>query len=241
VIILILKLAAVYLMLALAVYLLGRFVHNYLYTEIPEDLYWTAPAAAGVIWLAGLAMPLAINGGANPEAGRTKWPVAFNDFFLFDVSRTEVEFEAFDVVGERGRTIRYTRTGPRQYRDEENNPFPTGSPPLAIDGVTKEEERIRFEVVRDVQGGIDRGTAGRPLPVRYRDDQGQVMPLDELGEISSSRWGQVFLSLFGLLVIVAVWFAVLWLLLHLSPTHALVVGLGAALLWAVVLQFVPLS
>ncbi len=223
--VIILKLVLLFLALAAILYLLARFLHGTLYTEIPGDLYWRAPAAAAVLCLAGLA-PAAL---ANRE-GNTVWPVTFNDLFLFSSGRTELEFKAFEVKGRRY-DRRLTGDGRIQYRDAQGVPLP--ATPEAMVGITGEGQKVTLAIKKDPDGYVDRSGG----MVRYTDPDGREMTGEQFGSIVSSSSGPVFLTLFVMILSWGVWFACWWLLLRFAWPQALGFSLAAFLAWTLTLNF----
>jgi hypothetical protein len=234
-----LKLLIVYAALAALLWIFANFIHNYLYTGAPPSLRWRAPAAAGILWLLGLAGPWAV----RSESGG--WPIAFNDFFLFSTGKADVEFKELTIPGGGGRRDKvYKRTRvPRgvggetwEYRDDNGEPMP--STPLVL--LAKEDDKtVRFDVVKDEKGYIDRGPdPNRPLPVRWKDDQGRVMSAENFGRIASSGTGGFFFHLFALVVAWGLWFLCLWLLLLLQWPHALGLSIPLWFVWIFSLNFV---
>jgi hypothetical protein len=226
------KLIVIYIVLAIALYVLARFVHNLLYTDIPASLNWRAPAAAGVIWLVALGLPLLLN-----QAITSKWPISFNDIFLAASARDTMEFKEFIVPGEGGRQITYARKkntrGLIEYQDPEGRPLPASTQTLT--GVTSDGEKITFqrEVEKKTRVGIESTT------VRYvNEEQNLVMLGGELGTISARSFGQFILSIFGALITLATWFLALWLLLLFQWPHALGLSIPIMLGWAFVMNFV---
>src|SRR5262249_4537463 len=158
------------------------------------------------------------------------YPVSFNDFFLFPTSKQEVEFEEFVIPSSEGRPDRvYKRTRVSRdvggqawvYRDDSGTPIPTA--PRVLVGKQKEDGKIvRFEVVTDESGMIDRGKdPSNPKPVRWKDDEGRVMSGEEFGRIVSSGTGGFFFQVFAIILSWGVWFLCFWLLLLLQWPHAL--------------------
>jgi hypothetical protein len=226
------KLVLIYVVLAIGLYVLARFVHNLLYTDIPPSLNWRAPVAAAAIWLLGLGLPLLLN-----QTFSGKWPITFNDIFLPQSARKTLEFKEFIVPGEGGRQVTYTRKkntrGLIEYQDEEGRPLPAATSKLT--GITTDGEKIAFQ--REVEKKSRLGT--ETTTVRFvSEDQKLVMPSEEFGTISSSGFGQFFLSLFGALITLATWFLALWLLLLIQWPHALGIAIPVMLGCAFAMNFV---
>jgi hypothetical protein len=56
--VLFLKIIAVYLVLWAVVWAFTRFFHQALYTQVPNGLLWRSAAAAGILWVWGLVLPV---------------------------------------------------------------------------------------------------------------------------------------------------------------------------------------
>jgi hypothetical protein len=226
------KIAVIYVVLAIALYGLARFVHSLVYTEIPRGLTWRAFAAAGVIWGVALGWPLLLRElGAN-------WPISFNDLFLGASAREEMKFKEFTVPAEGGRTVTYTRKktprGVFEYLDSEEKQLPTSAP--VITGVREDNgERITFK--REVEKKSRLG--GESVSVRYvNEEQGLIMPLDQLGTISSRIFGRFVLNILGGTITLTAWFLSFWLLLLFQWPHGLGLAIPAMLVWVFVMNFV---
>jgi hypothetical protein len=224
--VIILKLLLLFLGLSAALYLLGRFLHGALYTEIPGDLYWRAPVAAGVICVAGPVLASLLNSEET-----THWPISFNQLFLFPSARTDLEFKAFEVPSEKGRRFerRTAADGRVQYRDAQG--LLPSTPPVLI-GITGDNEKVKFEIKKDADGYIDRSQG-----VRYVDPEGREMTEEQFGSIVSTSYGPLFFNLFVMLLSVGLWFACWWLLLQFGWPQALIFALVSFLVWAVTLNF----
>jgi len=103
---------------------------------------------------------------------------------------------------------------------------------LAVKGTSS----TRYTLTKDAQGRLDYRDANGNYKMRtgrsllYHDARGREMSEDNLGQISTFRWGvflgAAFLNAFHL----ALWFVGLWLLLRFQWSHAL--GL-AAIFWLI--------
>lgn len=232
------KLLLVYFGLAALAWIFAQFVHNYFYTGAPRTVNWRAPTAAGVIWLLGLAAPVALKGESSG------WPVSFNDLFLFTAGKTEAEFAEFTIPsgeGRRGTVYKRTRVARGvagegwEYRDDTGKPMPLApSVLLAREG----DKAVRFEIVKDDKGFIDRGAdPNNPRPARWKDEDGRVMTETNFGRIVPSGGGATVFHLFAIVVNWAVWFLCIWLLLMFQWPHALGFSIPIWLVWTFVLNF----
>jgi hypothetical protein len=225
---LILKVVLVLLVLAAALWGVARMIHSFLYTEVPADLYWRAPPAAGVIWAVGLVGPLIYNSGGG------HWPVNFEDMFLFKETRQPaVQFKEFVVKGEGGRETVYQRVkSPRGRVDYLDSPGPDGRPIPAgtneLTGVTEDGQRIAFRVERDRAKNRTR---------YVEEGGGRVMSEEEFGTLTAASGGQALVTLLGIVLTALAIFASFWLLLLLQWPHALGFTIPALLVWAFGLNF----
>ena len=228
----VLKILLLYVCLAALLWGLGNSIQRMIYTEVSTGLPWRGAAGAAVIITVGVLWPL----GFNSIASEWRWPITFDDQFLFqNVTRTAVEFEAFLVPDEAGREIRYHRRPTvrgYEYRDDSGRVMPTS--PLVMIGIPKSGDPIRFEVVKDAEGYIDRSRGG----TYYVAPDGTEYAESDLltGGLATISYGQVFIILTGDLLIWAAWFLVIWLLLRFQWPHALGLSIPAWLFWGLVLN-----
>lgn len=224
----------VYPVLAAVLFVISRFIQTSFYETVAKGLWWRALVGAGIIWVVGLVWPSLIN-----LSGGIRWPIDFDDiFFLHAPDTPSVTFRELRVPDEAtGREITYRRAlvgGTVQFRDEQNRPMPQ-TPPVVI-AVPEEGDAIRWEVVRDEDGYIDRsqGTAF------YQNPEGRRIPESAFftGIEATSGYGQFFLTLFGDLVLFAAWFLTLWLVMQFQWTHALLIAVPSFFIWALAMNLV---
>jgi hypothetical protein len=236
------KLLLIYLGLAALAWIFAQFIHNYFYTGAPKTLNWRAPAAAGILWLLGLAAPVALPVAFTGES--SGWPVSFNDLFLFTAGKTEAEFAEFTIpTGDKRKGTVYKRIKVQrgiagdawEYRDDTGKPMPLAPPVL----LAKEGDKaVRFEIVKDDKGYIDRGPdPSNPKPARWRDEDGRVMTETNFGKIVPSGGGATVFHLFAMVVNWAIWFLCIWLLLMFQWPHALGLSIPIWLVWTFTLNF----
>jgi len=190
---------------------------GYIYSEPAPQLAWSAPVA-GTVLAAFFALWCWIDYHS---------PGKYTDLFHFSPREDHPPFtELWAVKGTS--STRYTLTkdaqGRLDYRDANGKPIPTHADRI----IAKDDgEEITFEPERDTNGNYKMRT-GRSL--LYHDARGREMSEDNLGQISTFRWGvflgAAFLNAFHL----ALWFACLWLLLRFQWSHAL--GL-AVIFWLI--------
>jgi len=191
---------------------------GYIYSGPAPQLVWSAPVAGTALALF-LALWCVVD---------YKSPGRYGSLFDFSAREDHEPFtEMWAVKGTT--TTRYTLTkdslGRTEYFDRNSKPIPT-HPDRII--VKENGEEVAFEPERDAQGNYKMRT-GRSL--LYYDSHGRQMSEDNLGQLSTFRWGvflpAVFLNLFHF----ALWFVCLWLLLRFQWSHAF--GL-AIVFWLIV-------
>ncbi|MCS6975850.1 MAG: hypothetical protein NZM31_02415 [Gemmatales bacterium] len=225
----------VYPALAAVLFAGSRFLQGVFYETLAKGLWWRALIGAGIIWTVGLVLPSLFN-----LSGGARWPVNFDDMlFLRTPETAAITFQELRVIDEEtGREIRYRRTviggSTVQFRDDQNRPMPQ-TPPVVI-AVPDEGEAVRWEVVRDKDGYIDRsqGTA------YYQNSEGQRIPETAFytGLEAQSGYGQFFLTLFGDVVLFAAWFLTLWLVMQFQWPHALLIALPCFFTWGLAMNLV---
>jgi hypothetical protein len=210
------------------------FFQGYIYTEPSEQVYWQAPAAAGVLSLFLTLWCLLI---ANSEGASTT-DIPYNTIFSFS-PRVEKYKEAVPVIwvtreGE-PKPIRYDRVRDPQfkgrvtYRDKAGkaNWFRIKS----LKTVTKDEEMV-FEPPQE------KSTEDYQA---FVSPDGWFMRVDDGGPTGVPEafvWGRFFLSLFLNILHLAFWFLALWLLLRFQWGHAL--GLGFVMWLIMTLVILPM-
>ncbi len=209
--------------LLLLMYFGGRFIHGYIYTDIPESLIWRAPAAAGAVWFIGLLWPLLFN-----QMTDAVWPINFTQMFAFSTGELTPPVESFIVPGERGRELTYKRVVEgrgHQYRENETGPtLPEADRlPPSIKVVTSKNESVAL---------VRRGEGNR---IHYVADDGRIVDLAN-GTLSSSSGGQSFAKILAGLLTLATWFVSLWLLLLFQWPHALGLAIPLFLVWGFLLN-----
>lgn len=180
---------------------------GYIYSEPAEQLWWRAPAAAGV-----LTVFLAFWGFLAYRA-----PGDYPAQFQFSSEGKEIEFSRMKALYPERPPVELRRIpGRRAYADAQGQPMKTR--PLAVIVVEEDGTEVRFEAERDEKGYFK---TQDNKPLRYLDDRGRVMTEGDLGFLPTSRpglfWGNMLLNLVHL----AVWFGVSWLLLNYQWPHAL--------------------
>lgn len=231
---LLLKLILVYLALAGVLWGICRFIQGVFYLEVPASLWWRALVGAGVIWFVALVWPLVFN-----LADLGKWPLNFDDMFLFhDAAQTGTTYKELVVFDENNRPTTYRRAikanGQIEYRDSQGRGLPITPP--ALTAVPETGEGRRFTIVKDADGYIDR-SKGSAL---YQDGDGnQVLEASfYTGAETTMNYAQFILTLFADVVFFTTWFLVLWLIMLFQWPHALLVALPSVFIWALVMNVV---
>lgn len=225
----------VYPALAAVLFAGSRFLQATFYETLAKGLWWRALVAAGIIWGVCLVWPSLFN-----RSEGLRWPVNFDDMlFLRTPEAKGIRFKQLIVVEEEtGRQRSYQRvvttTGKVEYRDAENRPMP--QTPFVVIAVPEEGEAVRWEVVRDKDGYIDRSQG----IAYYQNSEGKRVPETALftGMPEEVGYGQFFLTLFGDLVLFATWFLVLWLVMQFQWPHALLITLPLFFIWGLAMNLV---
>jgi hypothetical protein len=194
---------------------------GYIYSEPAPQLVWGAPVAGTALALF-LALWCVID---YKSPGRY---VSLFDFSARDDREPFVELWAVKGTA----TTRYTLTkdaqGRVEYLDRNGKPVPTHADRIIV---KENGEEIAFEPERDANGNFK---VRRGKSLLYYDARGRQMSEDNLGQLSTFRWGVFlacgFLNFFHL----ALWFVCLWLLLRFQWSHAL--GL-AVIFWLTMTVF----
>jgi hypothetical protein len=213
-------------------------LQSYLYTESPPDLYWRAPVAGLALalfvafwWLLANRYPGQI--GALHEFGAGTQVEHFPE--LIWVRKDPADDQRFVVV----KSYRYD--GPKKkYLDKLSSQPWTRS---TSDGMVEwlranhkegdETDSVLFKAELKSDG-----TFKDPTTYVEQGGKGRVMTEAELGSLSSSKSGQVFVNLLLNGAFLVAWFLCLWLLLRFQWLHAL--GLSVAMWLALILTIVPL-
>lgn len=227
---LILMLLVVFFSLAILLWAGTLFTQGYIYSEPEADLYWRAPAAAGVL-AAFLAFWCYLDYSA---ADVESLQPAYNNLFQFNPTESKTVDKFWSVRGEE--EFLYSRatggTGRIEYVNSQGIPWRREDVNGVIEAVVIEEggAKVRFEA---------RLTKGKQF-----EDSGQYPPyyekggrrvMEPIGQVSIFRYGQFFLNLFLNFAHLGVWFVCLWLILRFQWTHAL---LGAVVIWVVMMLVV---
>ncbi len=212
--------------LAAILYVGSVWLQGIFYSEPAEQLYWRAPAAAGVI-TAYLAL-LGYLTYRNPNN--------FDSFLRFSATEDR-EFTEFDAVPEGQKPIHFKKDPlTNSYRDSANHPWTRSVGNAIVSEIIVKEERDGSSQESHFKADLDNGHFKKEA--NYIDENGRVMPEVYLGHVSRLRWGAFFVNLFLNLVHLALWFVCLWLLLRFQWGHAL--GLAVPLWGAVTLILIPM-
>jgi hypothetical protein len=192
----------------------------YIYSEPTSGIAWRGPAAGSAIMVVLL---LWMFFDYRDPPGR------FRTLFEFSSTDESKRFDALHVPRDKGEDVyRLVPGGTRgEYR---LNGKATGkvlpSRPKSV-VVVEGDERSTFEPERDAKGNFKTrstsswfgGSATEQL--RYIDGRGRVMLESSLGQMSTFRGGRFVGNLFLNFLLLAAFFAVLWLLLRFQWPHAL--------------------
>jgi hypothetical protein len=192
----------------------------YIYSEPTSGIFWRGPAAGSAVMLV-LLLWFFLDYRDPPGRFRT----------LFEFSSTDdsKRFDELRVPRDKTEDVyRLVRGGARgEYRLKGQ---PTGkvlpSRPKKII-VVEGDERYTFEPERDAQGNFKARTTSSWFgssssdELRYIDNRGRVMLESSLGQLSTFRGGRFVGNLFLSFLLLAAFFAALWLILRFQWPHAL--------------------
>lgn len=202
------------------------FLQAYVYSQPVEGVLWRGPIAGlAVGLLLGIWLFLA---RAAPD-GRYQTLLQFSP-------RDSVKFEDIWLTERDGSKTHYkaVRTGNRVEFQREGRPGTSNRMPSRPGSffVKENGEEVEFKADRDARGKL---TAAENQPLAYRDAKGRVMTENYPGEISTFRWGQLFVNLLLNLLFFLSLVLSLWLLLEYQFWHAF--GLSVVL-WGLFILFV---
>jgi hypothetical protein len=208
------------------------FFQGYIYTEPSQEVYWQAPAAAGVLSLFITLWCLLI---ANSE-GATTTDIPYNTIFSFS-PRVEKYKEPAPVIWvERDvepKPIKFDRVRDAKFRDKFTYKGKGGWPHGGIKSLKTVTKDGEMEFKPEKQGAEDYQVFTSPEGwfMKVYGDGPTGMP-------EAFVWGRFFLSLFLNILHLALWFAALWLLLRFQWGHAL--GLGFVMWLIMTLVILPM-
>jgi hypothetical protein len=190
---------------------------GYIYSEPASQLYWRAPAAAGVLALFltfWCFLDYRTPEGYNPTLmlfePATSRAISFPKFVSV-VKNQEVLYEAHKEKGHI-----------HDYQDHNGKPWKPNTPDGPVQAIIVEEDgqRVRFNALPPKDG-----------IVHYVEEGGKrEMTDDYIGRIQMPRRGSLALTMILSVLHLGFWFVVLWLLLRYQWSHAL--GL-AVIAWLV--------
>jgi hypothetical protein len=121
-----------------------------------------------------------------------------------------------------------------EYRDEKNQPFNrTGIEGVLKEIVVKDDKGGEMKFKPDVKASASKGG---DAPQGYHQVDGRVR-MEQLGKVSTFRWGLFIANLLLNAIHLALWFVCLWLLLRYQWSHALFLSL---ILWGMATWALPL-
>jgi len=222
---LVVVLLLVWAVLAAVLWGVTMFGQGFLYEEPPSEVYWRAPAAAGVV-TAVLALWCLLN-RAFSEPGQREVPL--QGLFNFTTETISDPVRQLTADGGSGPAVVYKRfplssIPPRhEYRD--GNVLWNSSRVRDTKVVTVQEgdREVRFIKEDGKEGGKEAGSG------RFVEEGGSRV-LTQDGRITTPRRGRVFLSVLLNVLLFVAWFAAVWLLLRFHWPHALLL---AAVLWLI--------
>jgi hypothetical protein len=192
------------------------FFQGYIYSEPVPDLWWRAPAA-GTALLGFLLLWVVLD---YRTRGR------YGDWYAFSFIENEQTYPELIVLRD-GKEVKYLRKKTARGEEYLSDRGRLPGRPDKIIAVGEDGQRDTFEPIRDARGHFKEAPDGS---LHYRDERGREMVEGYLGLVTTRRPGWLLTYLLLNSLHLAVWFAVLWLLLRYQWAHAL--GL-AVVFWAV--------
>jgi len=211
---------------------------GYFYDSPVEGLPWRAPAAAG-------ALTVFLAFWAWIEC---RWPESTGAIFNYSSLESQKVDHFWSVrqnaMGEEERILYKRNRTSDDYRDSENRPWARSQSGMMVAIIIDEKDKDgstvdkRFDAEMANGKFAPRKSSGMELPVRYMEEKGSRYIEDtNPGKIFRNRSGGMFWTIVLNLFHFAVWFLVLWLLLHFQWPHAL--GFAAVCWLVMTLAVVP--
>jgi hypothetical protein len=199
-------------------------LQSWLYNEPAPNLFWGAPAAAGVMTLFLAVWCLLDYKSRDPSTPDPR----FDSLFFFGPSQTKV-YPLIRSVKNGQETVYQLTNG-----EFHMMVFPYSKWTVSDEIIVEESgQEDHFKPDRDAKGFYKREPYNPPWglgwlvgpgparPLRYYDPRGRVMTEDAVGQVTTFRWGLFLVNLLLNLVHLALWFVCFWLLLRYQWPHAL--------------------
>ena len=208
---------------------------GYFYDSPVSGLHWRAPAAAGAV-TAFLAFWAWIE---------YRWPNSTGSIFTFTSQENHKVDQFWSVrqnpTGEEERILFKRNPATDDYRDPNNRRWAHSMSGMMVAIVIEEKDKDgnssekRFNAeIKDGKFAPRTSSAG----LRYNEENGSRFIEDtNLGEIVRYRGGRLFATIVLNVLHFAIWFVVIWLLLHFQWPHAL--GFAAVCWLVMTLAVVP--
>ena len=215
-------------------------IQGYIYTEPATGLHWRVPASVVVLGLFLAPWWLLIDRSPPRRYDTGSVAKPYDTVFRFN-PRAEKEFTE---IWDENKTHYFLRKGQGYHTDG----LPSRKWSTTRKVVVKEDgQDVEFKAEVDAKGNFMRERKsiwglgwlvgpGQEQPLRYRDKSGRIMTENEVGRVSTFRWGLFLANILLNLLHFLVWFACLWLLLRYQWHHAL--GL-ASIFWLVTTLLKP--
>jgi hypothetical protein len=211
---------------------------GYFYDSPVSGLHWRAPAAAGAM-TAFLALWAWIE---------YRWPNSTGSIFTF-TSEESYKVDQFwsvrqNPTGEEEKILFKKNPSTDDYRDANNHRWARSMSGMMVAIVIDEKDKEgnpsekRFDAEMGDGKFAPRKSSGIELPVRYKEENGSRFIEDtNPGQIIRYRGGRLFGTIVLNVVHFAIWFVVIWLLLHFQWPHAL--GFAAVCWLVMTLAVIP--
>jgi hypothetical protein len=192
-----------------------------IYSEPVSQLYWRAPVAGLILTLFFAAWCYL--------AYRS--PGSYNTLFAFTTSYDESTFEELTSYKRGNQTLYKRNKTSKDYRDSANNKWRRSGTDGVVDEIVVEDKKDGQKFRFHVELGPDGNFKSEPARFVEVGGKGRVMLDNDIGHLSSVRWGLIFGNILLNIVHLVLWFAALWLILRFQWLHAF--GL-ALVLWLIV-------
>jgi hypothetical protein len=193
-----------------------------LYTEPVADLYWRAPAAAGVLGLFLLLWCFLESAS----------PGSYDTLFSFSPEET-TRFDKFYSV-KKGKKRLFQKQGKNAPFKSGNERWQRSDSQGVVEAVIIEVDGAEVTFTPEMEGGKFKIEPGQSL--RYREEgDGREITQEQLerGELTEMHTGLLWLNFLFNFLHLGVWFASLWLLLRFQWPHALGLALACWLVMSI--------
>ncbi|MBY0527575.1 MAG: hypothetical protein K2R98_29530 [Gemmataceae bacterium] len=209
-------------------------VQGYIYSEPAPQMYWRAPAAAGI--LTGFIGLWTLLNLAAIDPNQSEIP--YDTLFRFNPTETRPvrEFWSVKKEGQEEKRTRFIQRGTGEYYDEAGRPWQRSDTRGVVTAIVVDEkgQELRFEPQLTRDGNFKQGS--EKFPGYFQ--KGGRRSMIHIGQVSLFRWGLFIGNLFLNALFFGLWFVCLWLILRFQWPHAL--GLAVVFWLTVTLVVLPI-